>query len=801
METLLQDIRIALRGFARRPAFTIVALLTLTLGIGGNSAIFTLVNAVLLAPLPFGHPEQLVDVWGATEKGERSLISVPDFEDARVRTKVFSEIGIVRSQSVNLTGSERPDRVVGNFVSASSLRMLNATTVVGRIFTDEETQVGAGQPVAVLSYDTWQTRFGGRKDILGQTLVLNGRPHVVIGVTAQSFKDPIVTDVWLPIAMAPSKSWFDRTNPAVWGRARLKPGFTPADGQRELSRIVKELATEHGTPPAAALVTVSDMREGLVGGSRFMITVLFGAVVAVLLIVCVNIANLQLVRATTRQREMSVRAALGANRGRLIAQTLTESILLSLVGGAFGVALGQAAVRTLVTAMPTVFPLIGELRLDTNVWLFSVGMALLTGLLFGVPAALSGTKSDLQSALRARNEQASMRRFNLRNLLVVSELSLCIVLLAVAGLFTRSLQSLRGAAQGFNSESVLTAEFRLPAVKYDDESKIRNFMTTLTQQLRNTPGVESAALVDAVPLSGNFATLNYVAQGQPEPAPGTAPSAQFTSITDDYFKTMGIPQIAGRDFNTFDKAGSAPVIVVNKAFAELVWPGDNAIGKTVRLLATPEVTATVIGIVANAKQFTLTEQMKPQLYMSKDQNTGIFASIVMRTKGDPDAMANTLRQAVWSVDRDQPVWKVRSMGSLVERDMGPATVSVGIIGTFALLALLLATIGVYGVMSFAVQQRSREMGIRLALGARGDQILKMVLRNGMEVVVVALLIGIGGALAAGRFVQSRLYNVGATDPVTMIGVPLVLATVALLACWWPARRAARVDPAVTLRSE
>lgn len=801
METLLADIRFAVRGFVRRPAFTIVALLTLTLGIGGISAIFTLVNAVLLAPLPFKNPEQLVDVWGANEKGEKGLISIPDFEEARARTRVFSELGIVRSQSVNLTGGERPDRVVGNFVSASSLRMLNATTALGRLFTDEEAQVGAGQPVAILSYDSWQTRFGGRKDILGQTLVLNGRPHAVIGVTAQSFKDPLITDVWLPITSAPSKSWFNRTNPTVWGRGRLKPGFSAVDGQTELTKIAKDIATENGVPPAGVSASVTDMREGLIGGSRFMIKVLFGAVIAVLLIVCVNIANLQLVRASTRQREMSVRAALGANRGRLISQTLVESVMLSLVGGLFGIALGQAAVKTLVTAMPTVFPLIGTLQLDANVLMFSIGMAVVTGLMFGVPAALSGTKSDLQSALRTRTEQASTHRFNLRNLLVVSELSLCIVLLAVAGLFTRSLQTLRNAEQGFNGEGVLTAEFRLPAVKYDDETKVRNFMSALTQQLRNTPGVKSAALVDAVPLSGNFGTVGYVAQGQTEPAPGTAPNAQFTSITDDYFKTLDIKQVSGRDFNSHDNESSEPVIIVNKAFADAAWPKENAIGKTVRLLNTPALTATVVGVVANSKQFTLTEVVKPQVYASKVQNTGIFSSVVMRVSGDPDAMANTLRQAIWAVDRDQPVWKVRSLSFLVERDMGPATISVTIIGTFALLALLLGTIGVYGVMSFAVQQRSREMGIRLALGARGDQILKMVLRNGMEVVVVAVVIGVGGALAAGKFVQSRLYNVGATDPATMIGVPLVLAAVALLACWWPARRAARVDPAVTLRSE
>lgn len=802
METLLHDIRFALRGFIRRPAFTIVALLTLTLGIGGNSAIFTLVNAVLLTPLPYPKPEELVSIWGQNPDKSKGLMAVPDFEDLRARSRTFAELGIVRSQSVNLTGGDRPDRVVGNFVSAASLRMLHAQTALGRIFTDEETKPGAGQQVAVISYDTWQTRFGGRKEIIGQTLILNGRPHVVIGVTAASYHDPITTDVWLPISSAPSKGWFARGNPTIWAMGRLKTGVSQADGQRELSALALDIAKEQGAPAANAAISVTDLRESLVGSSRFTITVLFGAVIAVLLIVCVNMANLQLVRASTRQREMSVRAALGANRGRLISQTLTESLILSLIGAGFGIALGQVAVKSLVTAMPTTFPLMAPLALNTSVVLFSLGMALLTGLLFGLPAALSGTKADLQSALRARTEQASTRRFNLRNILVVSELSLCIVLLAVASLFSRSLQSLRHVDIGFNASQVLTAEFRLPSVKYDETPKIRNFMSRLVEQLRSTPGVVQAALVDAVPMSGNFGTIEYIAQGHPERAAGAAaPSAQYTSITDNYFKTLQIPQIAGRDFDAHDDESGLPVVVINKALADQAWPGESALGKTIRLLDKPELTVTVIGVVANSKQFTTSEVIKPQIYASKVQNTGIFSSVVMRTAGDPDAMGNALRQAIWAVDRDQPVWKVRSLQSLVERDTAAAKVSVGIVSAFALLALLLGTIGVYGVMSFAVQQRSREMGIRLALGARGDQILKMVLRNGMEVVVVALVIGISGALAAGKFVQAQLYNVGAADPVTMFGVPTLLAVVALLACWWPARRAARVDPAVTLRSE
>ena len=498
---------------------------------------------------------------------------------------------------------------------------------------------------------------------------------------------------------------------------------------------------------------------------------------------------------------MSVRAALGANRGRLISQTLTESLLLSLVGGVLGIGVGQLAVKLLVTIMPATIALIAPLTPDSRVIVFTLGMALLTGLLFGLPAALSGTKANLQGALRARNEQASTRRFNARNILVVSELSLCIVLMTVAGLFTRSLQSLQKVDAGYIGDHVLTAEFRLPSVKYDDSVKVRQFMTATLQSLRSTPGVLQAALVDAVPLSGNFGTIPYVAQGQSEPSPGTAPTAGITSVSDNYFNTLQIKLLAGRDFNDHDRMGTEPVIIVNKVFADEVWPGENAVDKTVRLQANPDLTMRVIGVVAAIKQFTLSEKPQPQMFASKDQNTGIFSSVVMRTAGDPDAMANALRSAIWAVDRDQPVWKVRSLQYLMDRDLNPARFSVRIIGGFALLALLLGTIGVYGVMSFAVQQRSREMGIRLALGARGNQVLNLIMRSGMEVVAVALVVGVAGSLAAGRLVQAQLFSVGARDPLTLIAVPLVLGTVALIACWWPARRAARVDPAVTLRGD
>ncbi|HEV7703903.1 MAG TPA: ABC transporter permease [Gemmatimonadaceae bacterium] len=800
VDALLQDIKFAIRGFIRRPAFTAVALGTLTLGIGANTTIFTLVNALLLRPLPYAHPEQLVSIWATSAAQKQLLISLPDAEDFRARNRAFSDIGLVRTISVNLTGGDRPDRVVGSFITASTLRLLNAKTAAGRLFTDDETALDAGQQVVVLSNAAWMTRFGGRKDALGKTMVLNGRPHVIIGVTAADFQDPYEADLWLPVSSAPSRTWFDRTVTSVWAVGRLKPGLTARDGQKDLASIFTQLEGEHpqnaGVRPG---VTVIDLREQLVGDSRFMLIVLFGAVVAVLLIVCVNLANLQLIRASTRAREISLRAALGANRARLAMQVVVESLLLSLAGGALGVLLGMWAVKALAGVLP--IPAATPLHVDAWVLGFSLVIAVLTGLLFGAPAAMFGSRVNLQDALRARTESATARRFNARNALVVAELSLCIVLLAVAGLFTRSLVSLQRTNTGFDIENVLTAEFRLPSMKYDDSSKVELFMAAALERLRGVPGVASVALVDAIPLSGNFGTANYVAQGHAQPAPGAESATQITSASDGYFRTMHIPQLAGRDFDSHDKIGTERVAIVNQEFARKEWPGESAIGKSVRLLGQGDLDVRVVGVVGNIKMRTLSETNTPQLYLDKMQGSGIFASVAMRTVGDAEAMGNALREAIWSVDPDQPVWKVRTIRALVKRDLSQTKLSVNLIGAFAALALILGVIGVYGVMSFSVAQRTREVGIRMALGARGVQAVRLVMRSGLEVVIVAVAVGVVGALAAGRYLESKLYNVGASDPATMLTVPVLLALVAMVACWLPARRAARVDPASTLRND
>ena len=798
-DALLQDIRFAIRGFIRRPAFTAVALGTLMLGIGANTAIFTLVNALLLRPLPYAHPEQLVSIWGTSDAQKQLLMSLPDVVDLRQRNHTFSDIGVVRTISVNLTGGDRPDRVIGSFVTASTLRLLGAKTSAGRLFTDDETALGAGQQVVVLSYAAWMARFGGRGDALGKTMVLNGRPHVVIGVTAADYLDPFEAELWLPVTSAPTREWFDRSDASVWAVGRLRPGLAPRDGEKDLASIETQLQSEHPQSGARPSVSVIDLREQLVGKSRFILLVLFGAVVAVLLIVCVNLANLQLIRASTRAREISLRAALGANRARLAIQVIVESLLLSLTGGVLGVLLGIWAVRALVGILPIADAT--PVHVDAWVLAFSFAIAVLTGLMFGAPAALFGSRVNLQDALRARTESTTARRFNARNALVVAELSLCIVLLAVAGLFTRSLVLLQHTETGFDPDNVLTAEFRLPSAKYDDSAKVQLFMTAALERLREIPGVASVAFIDAIPLSGNFGIISYVAEGHAQPAAGAEPTTQFTNASDGYFRTMRIPQLAGRDFDSHDRGGSERVAIVNKAFASKEWPGESAIGKSVRLIGPPDLEVRVVGVVGGVKQQTLSESDSPQLYLNKMQGSGIFASVAMRTLGDPESMGKALREAIWSVDPDQPVWKIRTINALVLRDLAPTKLSVKLIGAFAALALVLGVIGVYGVMSFSVAQRTHEVGIRMALGARGSQAVQMVLRSGLEVVIVAVVVGVAGALAAGRYLESQLYNVGASDPATMFSVPLILALVALIACWLPARRAARVDPASTLRND
>ncbi len=800
---LRQDAAHALRQLRRAPGFTAVALLTLILAIGANTAIFSVVRAVLLRPLPYPSADRLAVLWSSIGDQRRSLISLPDLEEWRARNHTFADIGVARTQSVNLTGGDEPDRLIGCFVTANTLRILGARTVLGRLFSDDETGRGSDQRVAVLSSAVWKSRFGSDPHIIGRTLILNGRPHVVIGVTAPEYQDPFgPPEVWLPVTSAPNANWLTRDNPSLWAVGLAKPGVSWEQAQRDLSTIAGQLAREFPASNAGVDAAVVPLEDYVVGQVRPALLIVLGFVAVVLLIACANIANLQLARSTSRRRELSLRAALGAGQGRLVRQLLTESLVLSFLGGMAGIFLAHWAIDALVAAVPGGLPVFGPVGLDGGVLLFSTAITVLAGLFFGAMPALYAARADINEWLQTRGAGGAIGgKGDIRNAFVALQLALCIVLLVGAGLLARSLERLQREKLGFEPENLLTAEYRLPATKYQTDEQIAQFTSAVIERIRAVPGIRSAALLSSVPLSGNWGTTSYLPEGQTPPGNGVLPTTQLNVVTDAFFQTMGIPLLRGRDFDITDRAGSPPVTIVNEELARRVWPNRSAIGRRIKIIGPPDVWATVIGVVGNVKQLTLSEPAEAQLYQPKLQSGGIFSSVAARTDGDPMAVADQMRAAIWAVDRDQPVWKIRSMQSLVERDVAPQQFTTMLTVAFALLALVLAAVGVYGVMSYAVAQRTREIGIRMALGAGQGQVVRMVVLRGLWIVGVATTLGLTASYAGSRFIRSQLFGVSATDLVTFLAVPAALALVATLACYFPARRAARVDPVVALQTE
>jgi putative ABC transport system permease protein len=805
---LRQDFRYALRQLAKSPAFALIAGLTLTLAIGANTAIFSVVSAVLLRPLPYPEPDRLVVLWGTRTMREQLLASVPDVLEWRARNHTFDDIGIVRSQSVNLTGGDAPDRLIGSFVSAGTLEILGARAVQGRLFSPAETAIGSGQPVAVLSAAAWKSRFGGDPGIVGRTLTLNGRPHVVIGVTTVDYHDPFgPPEVWLPITSAPNPKWLTRDDQTVWAVGRMKPGVPLHAAQRDLSGVAAQLAAAYPATNAGIDVKVISLKDSLVDNVRPMLVILLAFVGVVLLIACANVANLQLARASTRQREMQVRVALGAGRPRLARQLLTESLVLAAAGGAAGVLLARWATAALVAALPGGLPDfattggIGGIGMDPRVLLFSLLITVVCGLLSGAAPALRTLRGSLHDALRDRTaDGAASGKLDPRSTFVAAELALCIVLLIGAGLLTRSLIELGKVKPGFDPKDVLTGEFRLPAVKYTSPERIVQFMQQAIGAVRGVPGVRSAALVTSVPLSGNWGRAGYVPDGQAFTA-ATAPETQVNGVSDGFFSTLGISLLAGRDFDGGDRAGTLPVVIVNEELAKRAWPGLSPLGRRLKILGPPDVQVTVVGVVGTIKQFTLAEPAAAQLYRPIAQDPGIFSSVVARTEGDPQSFMKPVRAAIWSVDPDQPVWKLRSLEFLVARDVAAPRFTMALTAAFALLALVLAVVGVYGVMAYSVAQRTREVGVRMALGAEPGQVVRLVTGRGLRIVGWATVLGLAASVAAVRLLRSRLYGISPTDPLTFVLVPAILAAVAAVACYLPARRAARVDPVIALRAE
>ena len=804
METLWNDARHGARMLSRTPGFTFVAVLTLALGLGANTAIFSLVNALLIRPLPLPDSERLVSLSGLDPKGRQQFISFPDFEDMQKQATLFEGFSAMVPQSANLTGRAEPTRVRGGFVSDNFFRVVGVDVAMGRGFQAGDDALGAPL-VCVLQHETWQGLFGGDPGILGKSIVINNSPYTVVGILPRGFRfvfDEI--EVWMPHhswpVFAAANAYLNRSNGLVAPIARLKKGVTLEAGQTELSTIAARLSKEFPQAGEGRRMVARPLREAVVEDVRELILLLMGSVAFVLLIACANVANLMLARAASRQTEIATRAALGAGRRRLVRHMLTEAALLWFAGGLLGVGVGYAGLVALLAATPRPLPAGVVPEVDVNVIVFLLVLMAGTGAFFGALAAFRFSRPDLSSALKEGGRSVEgPGRTRLSSSLVVAQVALTLTMLVGSGLMVRSLQKLSNVRIGFNPDHLLTLEYRLPANKYPDGPLQWATHRQIAEKVRALPGVVAASVVRAVPFGGNGSTVPFEVPGAPPVSAEDRPHVLINFPDTRYFETMQIPLIRGRGFTDGDGPESQPVIVINRLFAERYWPNQDPIGRTV-VFPDPArpITATVVGVVGDVKHYGLAETDRLQVYASQAQQPHIFNSLVVRTAGDPSAMADAVRKAVWSVDPEQPVWKVYSMDFMVERSVGPRRFLMWIMTVYSGLALLLASIGLYGLMAYQVAQRSREIGVRMALGAQARDVLGLILRRGARLTLIGLAFGLAAAFGLGRSVSSMLYGVNPTDPPSFIGAALVLLLVALIASYLPARRATRANPVTVL---
>jgi putative ABC transport system permease protein len=804
MDALLQDLRFAVRSLWRRPGFLVVAVLTLALGVGANTAIFGIVHATLLRPLPYPDEDRLVMVASTTETSRRSGTSYPELLDWRQHNRSFEALVPVRGQSVNLTGAGDPERLIGAFVGHQLLGVLGAPPLMGRDFRPEECEPATHEPVAILNYHFWQRRFGADPALLGTKLVLNGRSHTVIGIVGPELhpdKDPPNgwfhdTDVWMPLPSFPNARGLERGQNELAILGKLRPGVTPQQAEADLTSITQAAAAIHPEEVGRGAAVIP-LRELFLGDVRPPILILFGAVGLVLLIACVNVANLLLARASQREKELAVRAALGAGRRRLVRQLLTESLLLGVFGGLAGLAVSVWALKAFVALAPASADLPSDVAIDVTVMLYTLAIALGTALLFGVVPALKASRPDVNGALKNAGPLARGHRF--RDGLVIAEAALSLMLLVGAGLLLRSAMNFAQASPGFRTDHLLQFQFRLPPSKYATPDRIAAMFRAAQERLEAVPGVESAALARAAPFSGNQGGGRYTIVGQPPPPPGKEPAATTNLVSPGWFRTLGIPLLAGRDFDATDVLGAPPVAVINEWLARRAWPGENPIGKRLHWKDTGELT--VIGVVGDIRHGSLSEEPQAQIYAAHAQFPMIFTAVVVRTVGDPLAAIPAVRQAIWSVDPEQPMWQLRSMEQSLERHRAPSR-SLGLLTSiFAGVAVVLSGIGLYGVMSYAVAQRTREIGIRIALGAPAGRVIGDVVGRGMLLAAAAVVLGVLGAAALQTVLRGLLWGVGTMDPLAIGGAALVLLGVSFVAAYVPARRAARVDPVIALGAD
>jgi putative ABC transport system permease protein len=804
MDAFLNDIRYAIRNLIKRPAFTLVAAITLALGIGANSAIFSSVYALLLKPLPFPELNRVVAVWDSVpSRGvKRNEVALANYLDWRAQNQSFEQLGLYRWWSANLTGIDPPERIQGFLVTANFLDTLGVKPVMGRGFTAEENDPGK-DAVAIITHSLWQRRFGADPNILGKTITTNSIARTVVGVMPEGFNYPMSAEIYAPLAITPELAR-SRQSHSYYVVGRLKPGVSVQSAQADMENVAARLEQQYSETNTGLRASVFPIVADTVRKYDTGLWIGMAAVCFVLLIACANVANLMLARATGRQREIALRAALGASRWRIVRQLLTESVIVALIGGALGVLVGVWGIDALRAANPgdaaKFAPGWNNLGLNFTVLVFTIALSVLSGLIFGLAPAWQVSKPNLNDALKEGSRQSPGRTHWLRSSLVVAEVALSLVLLVCAGLFFRSFMALFRTNPGFDPNNVLTANLILPSAKYRDEPQTALFYNDLVQRVKTEPGVESAAVVNYLPLGGSNSSDAYLLEGQPAPARGEENIARYRTCSPGYFTTMRIPILKGRAFTDQDKAGATPVVIVNETLARKHWPGQDAVGKRMRLDDTIERAPwlEIVGVSKDVKH-DLLDEVSPEFYLPHAQDSWRAMVLVARTTVDPASLSGAIRQHVWSIDKDQPVFDVRTMQEVRSVAIGLQTFTSQMTGIFAGVALLLASVGIYGVMSFAVTQRTREIGIRMALGARGADVLKLVVLNGMKLTLIGLAIGLVGAWLLTRFMATLVFGVETTDLLTYSVVSVCLLAAAFFACYQPARRATKVDTLEALR--
>ena len=817
---IYQDLKYSARMLRKHPGFAAVVVITLALGIGANTAIFSFVNAVILNPLPLPDSDRLVVINETTNQGREMSVSLLNFNDWRERANSYEELGGFRFDTFNLIGMGNPQRLLGQEVTLNYFKILGVQPQLGRIFTEEEEKYGAAPTAVLISDSLWRGMFGSDPNILGRTLNLGGNYFKVVGVMPAGFEFIRKSDLWAPLGgwLRPNSAWFDRGNHmGLRVLGKLKPGTSVGEAEVEMRHLAGQLSTEYPATNSGSGTLTRSLKTMIVQEVRSTLLVLMGAVGFVLLIACVNVANLSIARGLVREQEMGIRMALGAGRRRLIRQMLNESLLLSVIGGLAGILCARWLLSALIKLAPANLPRLADVQLSGRVLLFTAGLTLLTGLLFGLLPAWSATRTRPALAFNqgGRSSTSGPLRRRLFDSLLVAEIALALIVVTGAGLMTRTMFKIANVDPGFQSDHLLTMRLDLADPKYDDNSaQQESFRGQVLTNIKAIPGVESAAFTLSLPIEGSEWGSVFIVADQPVPERSQLPSAAFNPISSDYFKTMGIRLLQGRPFTDADTEQSPAVVVVNETMAQRFWPGENPIGKRVKQ-GWPEWKTPwreVVGVVSDVKLDGVIDQTPLHVYLPNSQGPFTSMFLTVRTTMEPQSLNGQIQAAVHAVDSQIPLYEVRTMEDRMQRAVSSQRAAMILLGAFALIALLLAIIGIYGVISWGVVQRTREMGLRMALGALRRDVMWLVLRRCAVLVFAGVSLGLLGAFALTRVLGASLSEVGpgrtpmlfgvkALDPMTFIVAPILLALVALLACCLPARRATKIDPLVALRYE